>query len=254
MADFPVQSQQEKADASAAWLAANRPDLVSQQSTSASQAASINAAYQANQLPVKSAYAAGGGAQYTQAEIADAAAEQAKYQYFNAPIDYAKYANVPLSSMPANVASRVQDYYAANPTTKAQAITQQYAQQHGGATENPYDPNTAAGIAWLSARQGSPVSASLGQKAVRQGYQGDLYAVSGISTVPTRDLSSGVLSGSKMVAALPGGTTTVYMPYGEYAQIEMKGAKVSDGLPDGRTWRVSATIRAFFVYADWRRG
>jgi hypothetical protein len=256
MADFPVQSQQEKADASTAWLAANRPDLVSQQSTSASQAASINAAYMNNTLPVlpKMGTPTTGYNQNDTIRIYDTTgltdprnqmgvardvtpaeyyqiygrtpeqSEAAKYAEFNAPIDYSKYANVPLSQMPAGVASRVQDYYAAHPTERFQAITSQYAATKG-IVENPYDPNTAAGIAWLSARQGTPVSASLGQKAIQQGYQGDLYAVSGISTVPTRDYSSRMLSGSKMVAALPGGTTTVYMPYGEYAQIEMKGAK-----------------------------
>jgi len=193
----------------------------------AAQAAAINAAYLSNTLPVLPKYAAGGGAQYTAAQEADAAAEAAKYASFNAPIDYAKYANVPLSQMPANVASRVQDYYAAHPTAAAQAITAQYAAVHGvGAEANPYNPESAAGIAWEVSRTGGVTTGALAGKAIGEGYQGPIMAVSGISTVPTRDLSSGMLSGSKMVAAIPGGTTTAYMPFGEFVQIRMPESKL----------------------------
>ena len=263
------QTAQQKADASAAWLAQNRPDLVSTPSGSAEQAAATNAAWQNNTLPVlsKMGTPATGYNQNDTIRIYDTTgltdprnqqgvardvtpaeyyqiygrtpeqSEAAKYQEFNAPIDFAAYANVPLSQMPANVASRVQDYYAAHPTERAQAITAQYAAQHGIVT-NPYDEDSAAGIAWevqrttggagflttsLIKEAESPVDKYGQPKSSYTPY--GAYGVSGISTVAVRDLSSGMLSGSKTVAALPSGTTTVYMPYGEYAQIEVKDAK-----------------------------
>jgi len=164
--------------ASAAWLAKEHPDW-NQQATSASQAAQINAAYLANQLPVLPQYAAGGGAKYTAAEIADAQAEAAKYAYFNAPIDYAKYANVPLSQMPENVASRVQNYYREHPSTAAQTISSQYETSRdqvvgsagvmytGAATaKNPYNPNSALGIAWEVAKTGGATDTLLGYKTI----------------------------------------------------------------------------------------
>lgn len=199
------------------------------------QAAATNAAYLANTLPVLPAYAPGGGAQYTQAEQADAAREAAKHAAAFHPAEFygvspSALGNVPLSQIAARygegMADLVQGYFTQHPTAEAQAITQQYAANRGGSVENPYDPNSAAGIAWLVNRQGGPVSASLAGKAFGEGYQGNLSAVSGISTTPIRDLSSGMLSGSKMVAGLPDRTITTYMPYGEFAQVKMEGTKV----------------------------
>jgi hypothetical protein len=219
----------------------------------AAQAAATNAAYLANALPVLPKYAAGGGATYTQAELQDAASEAAKHEAaFHPPdINYAAYANVPLSQMPANVASRVQEYYTRNPSERAQAITQQYAAQHQIA-QNPFAEDSAAGIAWEVARTtGGAGNITESMRATagvesRATYGVDVFegipTVSGISTVPTRDVTSGMLSGSKMVAALPSGTTTTYMPYGEFAQIEMKGSKL---LLDERTGELGVYQQPF---------
>lgn len=238
------QTAQQKADASAAWLQANRPDLVSTQAGSAEQAAATNAAYQANTLPVlpRMGAPATGYNQNDTIRIYDTTgltdprnqqgvardvtpteyyqiygrtpeqSEAAKYQEFNASINFAAYANVPLSQMPANVASRVQDYYAAHPTEKAQVITAQYAGTRGGSSENPYDPDTALGIAWIVSRQQNPqMSESLKAKAIEQNEMGlssfggsyssvdrlqgtkmlaGIATTSGQETVPIRDTSS----------------------------------------------------------------
>jgi len=187
----------EQAAASAAWLAQEHPDWT--QANTAAQAAAINAAYRSNTLPVTPQYAAGGGAKYTAAEIADAANEAAKYQYFNAPINYAAYANVPLSQMPANIASRVQDYYAAHPSAAAQAITSQYAAAKSGVIntgESTYQQgslktNVLAGEGGFTgnaaeyAKNWIPLSTTLdatNTRASQQGQKGIDYAsVSGLA-------------------------------------------------------------------------
>jgi hypothetical protein len=147
----PPQTAQEKADASAAWLAQNHPEW-NQQAGSAEQAAAMNAAYINNQTTVlpRMGTPVGGGNQNETIRIYDTTglsdprnqqgvardvtrseyiqiygrtpeqSEAAKYQEFNAPINFAAYANTPLSSMPANVASRVQDYFQANPSAAYQ--------------------------------------------------------------------------------------------------------------------------------------
>jgi hypothetical protein len=151
-----------------------------------------------NTLPVTPQYAAGGGAKYTAAEIADAASEAAKYQYFNAPINYAAYANVPLSQMPANVASRVQDYYAAHPSAAARDITSQYEANKGvintGSStyqQGSLKTNVLAseggftGNAAEYAKNWIPLSTTLDSantRAAQQGQRGSDYAsVSGLS-------------------------------------------------------------------------
>ena len=221
MADFPVATQDDIAAAQAREAAGK----------AAAEAA--NLAWRTNTAPILPVMGAGSYSGITQEQQADAAREAAKHAAAFHPAEYygvspSSLGNVPLSQIAARYgtgfADIVQGYYTQNPTAEAQAIKQQYAAQKG-IVENPFAPDTAAGIAWEVSRTGGVTTAPLARKAIGEGYQGDIFAVSGISAVPTRDLSSGMLTGSKMVAALSGGTTTVYMPYGEYVQIEMKGAK-----------------------------
>jgi hypothetical protein len=230
------QTAQQKADASAAWLAVNRPDLVSQQATTAEAAAAQNAAYMNNTLPVlpKMGQPATGYNQNDTIRIYDTTgltdprnqqgvardvtpteyyqiygrtpeqSEAAKYAEFNAPIDFAAYANVPLSQMPANVASRLQDYYAAHPTAKAQELTAQYAATKGGwgAEANPYDPDSAAGIAWEVARVtgGSGNITDPMKQIAASEISGDLAKFGGYAPAADR------LQGERMLAGLS--TTT----------------------------------------------
>lgn len=181
--------------------------------------------------------------------------EQQKHEMAFHPQEYyganiASFENVPLSQIAARYGSDfadiVQGYFTTHPTAKFQAITGAYELQQRNVIgsegvmyqapatpKNPYDPNTAAGIAWLVGRQGGVVSESLAGKALAEGYQGDIFAVKGISTVPTRDLSSGMLPSPKLGSVLPAGTVTTYMPYGEFAQIKMENTKVLLGYNTG---------------------
>lgn len=178
----------------------------------AAQAA--NSAYLSNTATVLPAYAQGGGAKYTAAEIADAANEAAKYQYFNSPINYAAYANTPLSSLPPNIASRVQDYYAAHPTANFQAITSQYeanrsasdALTAGGASgsyrHSSFVPTVATGEGGFTGRAADyatnwkSLSDTLDATNTRAGQQGtrgiDYASVSGLSNPFNPDSAAGI--------------------------------------------------------------
>lgn len=159
--------------------------------------------------------------------------------------------NVPLGQIAARYGTQfadfVQGYYTEHPTARFQAITGAYEQQQRNVIgtegiiyqapatpKNPYPENTAAGIAWLAGRQGGTVSESLAQKAFSQGYAGSLGVVSGISTVPMRDLSSQMPTQAELSTALGGAkTATFYVPYGEYTQIELSKAKALMGYDTG---------------------
>ena len=282
MADYPVESQDAaaKAAASAAWLAANRPDLVTQQPTTAAQAAALNAAWQNNQLPVKPQYAAGGGAQYTQAQIDDARREAEKYAYFNTPIDYAKYANVPLSQMPANIASRVQDHYASHPTAAAQAITRQYQEQQTRtvtssgtysqptnqvAPSNPYDPDSAAGIAWDVGRTGA-VEKNLGMSALQQGVDPSrvVFATTAFQSRPELQSTRVNVSAKEIIAGSTGpvsfesGRSTVATREpAATAPLSVTGSKMVAGVAGYQditgTARGAAAITTFVPYGEQRQ-
>lgn len=186
----PIQTQAQ-ADASAAWLAQEHPEW-NQQASSAEQAAAMNAAWQNNTAPVLPRM----GTQYSgdqnetiriydttgltdprnqQGVARDVTrseyiqlygrtpeqSEAAKYQEFNAPINFAAYANVPLSQMPANIASRVQDYYATNPSAAYREQIALYGRNVGTvATTGPaesykqgsFAPTVAAGEGGFTGR------------------------------------------------------------------------------------------------------
>jgi len=121
------------AAASAAWLAANHPEW-NQNSGSAAQAAATNAAYLSNQLLVIPKYAAGGGASYTAAEIADAQSELAKHNTdFGVGINYSQFGGMTLSQIASRygttVADNVSGYYVNHPSAQYQATTAQYQAQ-----------------------------------------------------------------------------------------------------------------------------
>jgi hypothetical protein len=275
MADLPIDPAAQKAAASAAWLQQNRPDMVSQQNT-AEQAAAQNAAWRNNTAPVLPRMGspvsggdnelirvydttgltdprnqAGVARDITRAEYIQTygrtpeASEQAKHDYAFSPIDYGAMANMSLSEIASRygsgTADRVQDYYQAHPSARAQAITSEYNARKG-VVENPYDPNTAAGIAFEVGRTGGVTTGSLAGKAIGQGYQGDIFAVSGRSTVPTRDITSGMLSGSKLVAALPDQTTTINTPWGSYVQTPVENAKA---LMDYQTGELGVYVKPY---------
>jgi hypothetical protein len=186
------------------------------------------------------------------------ASEQAKRDYAFSPIDYGAMANLTLSEIASRygsgTADRVQDYYQAHPSARAQAITSEYNARHG-VVENPFNPDTAAGIAWEVQRVtggGGMLTTSLitesqssvdrfGEKKSSYNPYGAL-GISGISTVPTRDLSSGMLSGSKLVAALPDQTTTINTPWGEFVQTPVANAK---GLMDYQTGELGVYVKPY---------
>lgn len=107
----------------------------------AAQAAATNQAYLNNTLPILPKFGASANPQtytaydsygnpYKVSAAQDAANEAAKYASFNNPIDYSRYANVPLSQMPAGIASRVQEYYRQNPSERFQSEIGQYGIEH----------------------------------------------------------------------------------------------------------------------------
>jgi hypothetical protein len=193
----------------------------------AAQAAARNAAYQNNTLPVLPVM---GQSSLTQAEIADAAGEAKKHAMAFHPEEYygvsiGSLANVPLSQIQSRYGTQfadiVQGYYTRNPTPGAAGIIAEYNARKG-IVANPFGEGNAAAIAWDVSRQGGVVSSSLAGKSFGEGYVGNI------------NVSSGMLSSSKLVATLPSGqTVTTYMPYGEYAQIKMPESKILMGFNTG---------------------
>lgn len=278
---------QAQADASAAWLAANRPDLVNQPVTSAEQAEQIRQDYLNNRLPVLPVEAPNQyhygqpmpGETYTVYDFSGMTADQRMNQ--TAPsreVSYQEYVSimgrtpdqseqlkhdvafhpetVNPSNLPADMreayygemTARTHEYYRQNPSPAYLVITGEYYARRGGAPaelSNPFAPDSAAGIDYLVGRQGGSVTESLKGKAIIEadasygmgaGAQifGNLNAVSGRSTVPTRDLSSGMPSGPVLEAGFLGDPLVdVYMPYGEYAQVKVADAKILMGYNTG---------------------
>ena len=120
-------------------------EVVAAQQSAAREAAgkaaaeAANLAWRTNTGPVLPAYADQQptftaydtlGKPYQVSAAQDAANEAAKYAQFNSPIDYGRYANVPLVQMPAGLAGPVQEYYREHPTPAFQSLTGQYSQQH----------------------------------------------------------------------------------------------------------------------------
>jgi hypothetical protein len=115
------------------------------------------------------------------------------------------------------------------PSAAFLAINAQYQQQHGNTVSsggtyqqsgyqptpaNPYDPNTAAGIAWDINRGGGTVGANLSAKASSQGYTPTYYQTSDRVTVPTRDLSYAASIG----VLIP--EKSVYYPTEQHGQVK----------------------------------
>jgi hypothetical protein len=149
-----------KAAASAAWLAQEHPEW-SQQSTSAEQAASINAAWRSNTLPVIPQYANPVG--YSQADLADAAQEQAKHERLFHPEQYygvnpANLGNVPLSVIAArygtSFADTVSGHFVEHPSERYQAITSAYEEQQNRVVSVGTGQGPAAvyqaGVGWVT--------------------------------------------------------------------------------------------------------
>lgn len=110
-----------------------------------------------------------------------------------------------------------------------QAINAEYAQQQGNtigsggitrqstsapSATNPYDPNTAAGIAWDINKGGGTVGANLSAKASSEGYNTTYYQPVDQSTVPTRDLSYAASIG----VLIP--EKSVYYPTDQHGQVK----------------------------------
>ncbi|MFA5348303.1 MAG: GNAT family N-acetyltransferase, partial [Methanoregula sp.] len=237
-----VPTAQENADASAAWLAQNHPEW-NQQAGSAEQAAAMNAAYINNQLPVRPKMGTptgGTGNQNETIRIYDTTglsdprnqqgvardvtrseyiqiygrtpeqSEAAKYKEFNEPINFAAYANTPLSSMPANVASRVQDYFQANPSAAYQEQVALYSRNVGSVAtgggpayrQGDFVPTVAAGAGGFTGRAAeykeswTPLSKTLDIANTRAGQQGEIGAtyasVSGLPNPFRPDSAAGI--------------------------------------------------------------
>ena len=180
----------------------------------AEEAAAANALYRAmNGLPADTvntqiASTPQGQAYQAQINAADAAAEQAKHDVaFSQPRNDLQ---VPQSA-------------AFNAINSAYQLQQQNSIGSGGAYQqptaapvavNPYNPNSAAGIAWDVTRHGGYVTPSFASVARSEGYSGNLFSPTvinssgnrvvdlGMSTVPTRDLSSGM--NDVIFSSLPG--------------------------------------------------
>jgi len=181
----------------------------------------------------------------TQAEQADAAREAAKHAAAFHPVEYygvnpASLGNVPLSQIASRYgtgfADIVQGYYTQNPTSEARAITAQYNAQHAIA-ENPFNTESAAGIAWEVARTtggAGNITESMKKTAgieSRASYGVDIFqgmsAVKGVSTVPTRLTGSGMIAGMPSTAQYITPGEDVYMAIGGYQGVRVPGAKVA---------------------------
>jgi hypothetical protein len=209
----------------------------------AAQAA--NLAYTTNTAPVLPVMGAGSVSGITQAEQADAAREAAKHAAAFHPAEYygvnpASLGNVPLSQIASRYgtgfADIVQGYYTQNPTAEARAITAQYNAQHAIA-ENPFNPDSAAGIAWEVARTtggAGNITESMKKTAgieSRASYGVDIFqgmsAVKGVSTVPTRLTGSGMIAGMPSTAQYITPGEDVYMAIGGYQGVRVPGAKIA---------------------------
>jgi len=212
---------------------------VSAGNQTAEQAAMVNAAYNQNALPITPAVAQTSG--YTQEQQADAAYEAAKHQRLFHPqeyygFQYADVANMPLSQIAARygegAADATQSYYQQHPSARAQAIVKQYEEQQSfvnvgysglGYQQGTIVPNVLAGEGGFTGR--AKEYKDQWQPLVRSQYDLGILPER-TETVPVRDLSSGMLSGSKMVAALEGGRTVdIYSPWGEFTQTKTENAK-----------------------------
>ena len=171
----------------------------------------------------------------------DAQREQVRYNIFNNP------AAVNPNTVPADMQGlygtqlrdQQSDYYRANPSEEFQRITQQYeANRYGsvgsgsnytynyGSSKNPFDPNSAAGIAWDVNRLGGTVGMTLGGKSYSEGYNAVVTDASDRSVVPTR------LVGSGMVAGMSQGSqfvddVDIYMAVGGYQGVRVPDAKLA---------------------------
>lgn len=90
---------------------------------------------------------------------------------------------------------------------------------------------SAAQIAREIEMGGGTVGAALAAKAISQGYTPGSIQTVDRSTVPTRDLSSGM--SDVVFSSLPSGrdTVTAYTPYGNYAQTELENVKIGYSKP-----------------------
>lgn len=171
----------------------------------------------------------------------DAQREQVRYNIFNNP------AAVNPNTIPADMQGiyetqkrdQISDYYRANPSAEFQRITQQYeANRYGsvgsgsnytynyGSSKNPFDPNSAAGIAWDVNRLGGTVGMTLGGKSYSEGYNAVVTDAPDRSVVPTR------LVGSGMVAGMSAGSqfvddVDIYMAVGGYQGVRVPDAKLA---------------------------
>jgi hypothetical protein len=171
----------------------------------------------------------------------DAQREQVRYNIFNNP------AAVNPSSVPedmkgiygAQLQQSVHEYYMKNPSPEFLALTGQYeANRYGsvgsgtrysynyGSSKNPFDPNSAAGIAWDVNRLGGTVGKTLGGTAYSEGYNAVVTDAPDRSTIPTR------LVGSGMVAGMPQGSqfvddVDIYMAVGGYQGVKVADSKLA---------------------------
>jgi len=237
MADFPVATQDDIAAAQAREAAGR------------AVAEAANLAWRTNTAPILPVMGAGSYSGITQEQQADAAREAAKHAAAFHPAEYygvspSSLGNVPLSQIAARYgtgfADIVQGYYTQNPTAEARAITSQYAAQHAIA-ENPFDPNSALGIAWEVSRVTGGtgnITESLKAKAIEQTKPGlapfggmeysaadrlrgekmvaDLSTVTGMETVPIRGPSQ-----------YTDKTVDMYMAVGGYQGVEIPNAKLA---------------------------
>ena len=185
----------------------------------------------------------------------DAQREQIRYNIFNNP------AAVNPNTVPADMQGlygtqlrdQQSDYYRANPSAEFQRITQQYeANRYGsvgsgsnytynyGSSKNPFDPNSAAGIAWLVGRQGGNITESMRERGAEDyffqtggmisptdfGAMVGVGVVSGISTVPTRSTGSGPVAGMSAGSQFVD-DVDIYMAVGGYQGVRVPDAKLA---------------------------
>jgi predicted DNA-binding transcriptional regulator AlpA len=190
------------------------------------------------------------------AAAVDAAAEAAKRSaaFGNqlGGVDPTTLANMTKSEIAArygsSVAEAVGDYYIANPSARYQGEVAKYSERQqstigsGGVyrqptstitVQNPYPLNSAAGIAFDVSRTGGSTNPYLAQNSIAEGYiPSNISPLSGRSTVPVRDSSSGAMDLFSFIS--PGDeTVTVYVPFGNYVQEQILGAKLAIGYNTG---------------------